>query len=70
MSHNNLGTFHDTSEARVIALAKDNGAAEPLHVTQTQWEKNKAEIKRMYLDEDRSLTDTMQHMESLGFVAS
>ncbi|KAI4633466.1 hypothetical protein J4E80_000832 [Alternaria sp. BMP 0032] len=70
MPHNNLGTFHDTTEARVIATAKDSGAAEPLHVTQAQWEKNKAEIKRLYLIEDRSLVDTMQYMESLGFAAS
>ncbi|KAH8621911.1 hypothetical protein IG631_23533 [Alternaria alternata] len=45
MPQNNLGTFHDPSEASVIALAKDVGTAEPLHVTQIQWEENKAEIK-------------------------
>jgi hypothetical protein len=66
MPHNNLDTFHDINGAS----AKDNGAAGPLHVTQTQWERYKAEIKRIYLDEDRSLADTMQHMESLGFAAS
>ena len=70
MPQNNLGTFHDLSEASVIALAKDVGTAEPLHVTQIQWEGNKAEIKRIYLDKDRSSSETMKHMESLGFVAS
>ncbi|CAN9300856.1 unnamed protein product [Alternaria alternata] len=70
MPQNNLGTIHDPSEASVIALAKDVGTAEPLHVTQIQWEENKAEIKRIYLDKDRSSSETMKHMESLGFVAS
>ncbi|KAB2099129.1 hypothetical protein AG0111_0g12648 [Alternaria gaisen] len=70
MPQNNIGTFHDPSEASVIALAKDVGTAEPLHVTQIQWEENKAEIKRIYLDKDRSSNETVKHMESLGFVAS
>jgi hypothetical protein len=70
MPQNNLGTFHDPSEASVIAFAKDVGTAEPLHVTQIQWKENKAEIKRIYLDKDKSSNETMKHMESLGFVAS
>jgi hypothetical protein len=70
MPHDNFVTFNNTSEAHVIALAGNNDTAEPSHVMQIQWERNKTEIKRIYLDEDRSLADTMQHMESLGFVAS
>lgn len=70
MPQNNLGTFHDPSEASVIALAKDVDTAEPLHVTQIQWEETKAKIKRIYLDKDRSSNETVKHMESLGFVAS
>jgi hypothetical protein len=70
MPHNNLGTFQGPSEARTIALEKDTSAAEALQVTQSQWEENKAEIKRVYLDMNKSLDDTIAHMKGLGFVAS